>query len=65
MEMDATIELLQRIAANDDVPDDAALAYGCFLTCHVLLDVATPALGTRIKRISNTTDLSEMGSGVE
>ena len=63
--MDATIELLQRIAANDDVPDDAALAYGCFLTCHVLLDVATPALGTRIKRISNTTDLSEMGSGVE
>ncbi|MDP7079854.1 MAG: hypothetical protein QF415_08195 [Candidatus Undinarchaeales archaeon] len=65
MEMDATIELLQSLAANNDVPDDAALAYGCFLTCHVLLDVATPALGTRIKRISNTADLGEIGTGVE
>ncbi len=65
MELDATIELLQRLAATDDVPDDVALAYGCFLTCHVLLDVATPSLGTRIKRISNTVGHSEMGPGVE
>lgn len=58
-ELEGTIGLLADIASADEVPENEAMVYGCFLACHVMLGLPGPT--TRIKNLPGTGRVGREG----